>query len=57
MTFSLPIDADETLHSHRTYKYITKIEAEIFVAGNHLIKLTKKCLKASFLESLIKEYE
>ena len=50
------------LYSHRTWKQIALTESNIFVNGhcfhdNRLIKLTKKCLKAPFLEHLMKEYD
>ena len=50
------------LCSHRTWKYAATTELEIFVKGQRfhsyrLIKLTKKCIKGSFLEIFMKEYE
>ena len=46
--------------SHQTWKYIAKTEVDIFVNGHRLdgrslIKLTNKCLKASFLVCSRKE--
>ena len=59
MTFLLPRYGNGTLYSHRTWKYVAKTEVQIFVTVivslQTFDKLTKKCLKASFLERFMKE--
>ena len=59
--FLLPLDGSDTLYTHRTQEYISNTEVEIFltviVSMVTVIKLTKKYLKASFQERLMKEYE
>ena len=58
--FFLPVDGNQTLYSHRTWEYMAKTEVKFFsnghcFHGSRSVKLTKNCLKALFLESLMKE--